>query len=56
MLYDGAMYDIKADYRETQALLCKSSGGIRKIENPLESVVISAYRKTIPFEVRTETK
>lgn len=56
MLNSGAMYDTKVELRESQAPSCEPFGRIRESENPREPVVISAYRFTIPFDVRAEKK
>lgn len=56
MFYAGAVYDIKVEIGKPQTTMCESSGRICKIEDSLESVVISAYDETSPFEVRAEEK
>lgn len=56
MLYAGVVYNIEVKFEESLAPPCESSGDIRMTENPLEGVVISAYRRTISFEVWAEKK
>lgn len=54
MLNTSAMYYVKVEFRECQALSCKLSSGVRKAEESLEGVVISVQCKTILFKVRAE--
>lgn len=54
MVNASTMYIIKVGFRESQVLLWESSSGVRKVEDTLENVMISAYRKTNLFVARVE--
>lgn len=56
MLNACAFSKIKAEFRECQTPLCESTSTIRKVKNPSECVMISAYCKTTLVRVETEEK
>lgn len=54
MLNASALYDIKVKFYEPQAPTYQLSSSDHKIEEPLESTVVGAYRRKIFVEVRAE--
>lgn len=56
LLNAGAVYDVKVNLGESQAPSWEPFGKIHKIGDSIEGVVVSAYRKTIDFEVRAKEK
>lgn len=47
MLHDSTVYDIEVKLKDCLAPSGHSSGGIRRVDAPIERVTISAYCKTI---------
>lgn len=54
MLEISTLYDVKFELSESQKSLCNSSRVACKIEYSLESIVISVYRKTALFKIKTQ--
>lgn len=56
MHYATTVYDVSVEFERSQAPPYKSSGGVRRVKDPLEGVVLSVYCKTVLIEVREREK